>query len=273
MRHGPSRPGEWGGGLVHLEALGGVGARIKKFVVKDSNEVVIGVRHPPKIQFRDCFTKTPDSVTTRWNDFNAHYISTKQISEWLFYYPKNHEKNICDSRAKFSETAKAKGMRSVMEKRRCLAPYTDDSLDFKSFFFAQCFTRKIEFVLFIDSEKNNTHADLKYYEARYKILTQAITEEYVAIQAELKKVDPAYKHQILYVVAPNGISSSSFLPSEKCPQESVIQNPFSSHLVENSISEAWMVSHKAVKVDQMYYHVLPATFYTVTQAAMSLKRI
>uniref|UniRef100_A0A915EHG3 Uncharacterized protein n=1 Tax=Ditylenchus dipsaci TaxID=166011 RepID=A0A915EHG3_9BILA len=51
-------------------------------------------------------------------------------------------------------------MRSVMEKRRCLAP-------------------KIEFVLFIDSEKNNTHADLKYYEARYKILTQHITTEVV----------------------------------------------------------------------------------------------
>uniref|UniRef100_A0A915DI93 PAZ domain-containing protein n=1 Tax=Ditylenchus dipsaci TaxID=166011 RepID=A0A915DI93_9BILA len=147
-------------------------------VVKDSNEVVIGVRHPPKIQFRDSFTKTPDSVTTRWNDFNARYISTKQISEWLFYYPKNHEKNICDFRAKFSETAKAKGMRFVMEKRPYMVPYTDDLLDFKSFF-AQCVTRKIEFVLFIDSEKNDTHADLKYYEARYKILTQHITTEIV----------------------------------------------------------------------------------------------
>uniref|UniRef100_A0A915DGU7 Piwi domain-containing protein n=1 Tax=Ditylenchus dipsaci TaxID=166011 RepID=A0A915DGU7_9BILA len=60
----------------------------------------------------------------------------------------------------------------------------------------------------------------------------AITEEYAAIQAGLKK---------------RFFSKKSNQPAENCPPGSVIQNPFSSRLVENLISEAWMVSHKAVK--------------------------
>ncbi|KAI1728077.1 piwi domain-containing protein [Ditylenchus destructor] len=160
-------------------------------VLKESNEVVFAVRSPPRIQFRDGVVKHPNPATTRFDSNRAKYVTTHQISYWIVLFPEQHQNLITRFLKLFQETSSRMGMRILFQgngstQRPVMTPYK------RTQSVGELFERHVpnaaEFVLFIASGEGDAHAELKYYEALRKILTQHVTIEAIKQVVDAKKL-------------------------------------------------------------------------------------
>ncbi|KAI1727141.1 piwi domain-containing protein [Ditylenchus destructor] len=160
-------------------------------ILEESNEVVFAVRSPPRIQFRNGVEKHPNPATTRFDSKNAKYVTTHQISYWIVLFPEEHENLITRFMKMFQETSSKMGMRILFQgngstQRPVMTPYKRTQS--VSELFERYAAKKAEFILFIASGEGDAHAELKYYEALRKIVTQHVSMDAIKQVVEYKKL-------------------------------------------------------------------------------------
>ncbi|KAI1707446.1 piwi domain-containing protein [Ditylenchus destructor] len=148
-------------------------------VSSTSNEVVIGVRPCPRIRYGNDQVVNADPNKANWQREGQHkkYIQGSNITNWLLLCSQDCEQLVRKFVELFMRMAERKGVHFSQPIIRTFAPGRTEWGDV----FTKCINSNIEFVMLFDSKTIDSHGLLKYYEARYKIITQHVTIERVTL--------------------------------------------------------------------------------------------
>lgn len=146
-------------------------------VLRDTNEIVIGVRRAPRIRFANnhIVEPSPDMADWRKGAGNAQYIDTSEIRDWIILCDHDIKPLVNKFVGIFMIAARKKGL--AIMKQPIIATFGTGSRWMETF--ERIVDQNVEYVLLIDSKEEDTHGLLKYYEALYKVITQHITTERV----------------------------------------------------------------------------------------------
>ncbi|KAI1703881.1 piwi domain-containing protein [Ditylenchus destructor] len=154
-----------------------------------SNEVVIGVRPCPRIRYGNDQIVNPDPNKANWQreGCQKQYIHGSNVTNWLLLCSQDREQLVRQFVEQFMRMAHRKGVNFSPPIIRTFRPGGTEWGEV----FTKCINSNIEFVMLIDGKDVDSHGLLKYYEARYKIITQHVTIERVTVVVQ------EHKNQIL----------------------------------------------------------------------------
>ncbi|KAI1702534.1 piwi domain-containing protein [Ditylenchus destructor] len=152
------------------------------------------VNHPTIIYGKDK-TVSPKECA-EWDSKNEQYRLPAEVGLWIVLMVQGYEQLSRDFVKKFKERAQQKGIKfktpaelklpaSVKELPIEVTMSDDDSWEKN---FKICAARKIDIALFIDPKESPTHGLLKYYEAKYKVVTQHVTTRVAEDVVKFNKV-------------------------------------------------------------------------------------
>uniref|UniRef100_A0A915DY74 Piwi domain-containing protein n=1 Tax=Ditylenchus dipsaci TaxID=166011 RepID=A0A915DY74_9BILA len=144
-------------------------------VLRQSNEVVIGVRPCPRLRFANNRLVNANPERSEWarDAMSQSYIDASEVRNWIVLCSQEQERLVQAFIEKLIKLAQRKTMRYSQPIIR-----TFENNQWQSVF-ENCVNKNIQFVMLIDSKEIDSHGVLKFLEARYKVLTQQVTLEKV----------------------------------------------------------------------------------------------